>query len=88
MKREAILLLLSGMGRGATLKNTLVLGNNGPVGTRFRFPDEPVRHKVLDLVGDLYMLGRPLIGRVSAEKSGHRLNSMLVREIYGRYVKN
>ena len=88
MKREALLLFLSGMGRGATLQNTLVLGNNGPMGTRFRFPDEPVRHKVLDLVGDLYMLGRPIIGRVRAEKSGHRLNSMLVRKIYERYLKD
>jgi UDP-3-O-acyl N-acetylglucosamine deacetylase len=87
MKKEALLLFLSGMGRGATLKNTLVLGKRGPLGTQFRLPDEPVRHKVLDIVGDLYMLGRPVLGRIKAERSGHRLNSMLVKKIYEEYVE-
>jgi UDP-3-O-acyl N-acetylglucosamine deacetylase len=88
MKREALLLLLSGMGRGATFNNTLVLGDKGPVGTRFRFSNEPVRHKVLDLVGDLYMLGKPVLGKVTAERSGHRLNAILVRKIYEEYLKD
>lgn len=87
MMREALLLLLTGFGRGASLRNTLVLGNKGPWGTRFRFPNEPVRHKVLDLVGDLYMLGRPVIGKVVAERSGHALNARLVRRIYEKYIK-
>lgn len=87
MKKEALFLLFSGMGRGATLNNTLVLGKKGPLGTKFRLPDEPVRHKVLDIVGDLYMLGRPVLGRVNAERSGHRLNSMLVKKIYEEYFE-
>lgn len=87
LKKEAELLLKLGFGKGATLENTLVMDEEGPVGTKLRFPDEPVRHKILDLVGDLYMLGRPVIGRVVAEKSGHRLNAMLVKELYERYVK-
>lgn len=87
LKREALLLFLSGMGRGANFRNTLILGNKGPVGTKFRFPDEPVRHKVLDLIGDLYLLGMPLEGRIVAEKSGHKLNSELAKRIYEKYVK-
>ena len=87
MKKEAIFLLLSGMGRGATLENTLVLGNKGPVGTRLRFPNEPVRHKVLDLVGDLYMLGMPVMGEFICEKSGHDLNARVLKEIYSGYIR-
>ncbi len=84
--KEALLLFIAGFGRGATLKNTLVLRNRGPIGTTFRFPDEPLRHKILDLVGDLYMLGTPVIGKVIAVKSGHKLNRELLRKIYERYV--
>ncbi len=87
-KREALFLFLAGFGRGANLSNTLVLGNKGPFGTKFRFPNEPVRHKVLDLVGDLYMLRMPVLGRVVAEKSGHKLNGKLVEEIYKRYIES
>ncbi|MBD3380344.1 MAG: UDP-3-O-[3-hydroxymyristoyl] N-acetylglucosamine deacetylase [Candidatus Omnitrophica bacterium] len=82
---RALLLFISGLGRGANFRNTLVLGNRGPFGTQFRFPDEPVRHKVLDIVGDLYMLGRRVNGKIIAEKSGHTLNAKLVREIARRY---
>lgn len=88
MKKEALVLFLSGMGRGATFENTLVMGRRGPVGTTLHFPNEPVRHKVLDLVGDLYMLGRPVIGRIEANKSGHSLNTRLVKKIYETYVKD
>ncbi|MBD3427210.1 MAG: UDP-3-O-[3-hydroxymyristoyl] N-acetylglucosamine deacetylase [Candidatus Omnitrophica bacterium] len=87
LKREAFFLLFSGMGRGANLNNTLVLGNRGPLWTEFRFPNEPVRHKVLDLVGDLYMMGVPVIGKVVAKKSGHSLNGRLVKRIYESYIK-
>jgi UDP-3-O-acyl N-acetylglucosamine deacetylase len=87
MKKEAIFLLLSGMGRGATLENTLVLGNKGPVGTRLRFPNEPVRHKVLDLAGDLYMLGMPVMGEFICEKSGHALNARVLKKIYSEYIR-
>ncbi|MFC1570161.1 UDP-3-O-acyl-N-acetylglucosamine deacetylase [Candidatus Omnitrophota bacterium] len=86
-KKEALLLFLAGIGRGANFKNTLVLGNKGPVGTSFRFPNEPVRHKVLDLIGDLYMLGKPIVGRVVAKRSGHALNAEMVRKIHEKYLK-
>ncbi len=87
LKKEAEALLASGLGQGATLENTLVMGDDGPVGTTLRFPDEPVRHKILDLVGDLYMLGRPVIAKVVAERSGHSLNSQMIKLLYEKYVK-
>lgn len=87
LRKEVDLLLKLGFGKGATFDNNLVMDEAGPVGTTLRFPNEPLRHKILDLVGDLYMLGVPVIGRVVAEKSGHGLNAKLVRKIHERYIK-
>jgi UDP-3-O-acyl N-acetylglucosamine deacetylase len=81
LKSEALVLLASGLGKGANRKNTLIMGKRGPFGNKLRFKDELVRHKILDLVGDLYLLGAPLIGRVIAVKSGHRLNMELVKKL-------
>ncbi|MBL7072187.1 MAG: UDP-3-O-[3-hydroxymyristoyl] N-acetylglucosamine deacetylase [Candidatus Omnitrophica bacterium] len=86
LKAEAEALLKAGLGRGATYENTLVLDETGPVETSFRFENEPVRHKILDLVGDLYLLGLPIIGRVEAKRSGHDLNVKMMRRIYEKYV--
>ena len=80
-EEEALALLKMGLGRGANYDNTLVIGEFGPVKNKYRFSDEPVRHKVLDLVGDLYLIGRRIKGRVIAIKSGHRLNIELVRKL-------
>ena len=58
------------------------LGSNGTLGgTEFRFDNEPVRHKALDLIGDLALLGMPIQGHVIASKSGHAANVELVKEI-------
>lgn len=81
MKKEALLLLMLGLGRGANHKNTLVMGKNGPLGNTLRFPDEPVRHKILDLIGDLYILGAPVNAHIVAVKSGHALNMELVKKL-------
>lgn len=81
LEGEALQLLRSGLGKGANYENTLVMGKTGPINNRLRFPDEPVRHKVLDLAGDLYLLGMPLKGHIVAIKSGHRLNMELVRKL-------
>lgn len=59
----------------------LVLGPKGPVDNTLRFPDEPVRHKLLDLLGDLSLAGRPIVGRIIASRSGHALNQQLVRAL-------
>ena len=83
MKQEAEMLLKQGYGKGASLKNTLVMDETGPVDNELRFPDEPVRHKVLDLIGDLYLLGRPLKARIVAIRSGHKLNLALVKKLKG-----
>ncbi|MBN3033101.1 MAG: UDP-3-O-[3-hydroxymyristoyl] N-acetylglucosamine deacetylase [Candidatus Saganbacteria bacterium] len=77
---EAEALKRQGLALGASLGNALVLGKDGYVNEP-RFPDEPVRHKLLDLIGDLALLGRPLCAALKAERSGHKLNTELVRRL-------
>jgi UDP-3-O-[3-hydroxymyristoyl] N-acetylglucosamine deacetylase len=69
-----------GLAKGATMENAVLLTEEGPA-VPLRFPDEPARHKLLDLIGDLAALGRPLAGHVYAYKSGHALNQALVQAI-------
>ncbi len=69
-----------GLARGATLENSLAIGPQGYLSPP-RYPDEPVRHKVLDLLGDLALVGYPINGKIEAFKSGHRLNVALARRI-------
>lgn len=76
---EADQLLASGLGRHLTYADILVFDEQGPIENTLRFPDECVRHKILDLIGDLSLLGMPIVGRVYARKSGHALNHELVR---------
>ena len=71
-----------GLGRGATYQNTLVVSEKGVIDNELRFPDEFARHKVLDVLGDLFLLGADLYARVVGVKSGHSLNVRLVRELY------
>ncbi len=86
LKEEAEALLRSGLGKGATYENTLIMDVNGPIETTLRFANEPVRHKVLDLIGDFYILGIPIIGKVSANKSGHGLNLRMIKRLYEKYI--
>jgi len=78
---EAIEMRKRGLGGGATYENTLIIGPDGPIQNEYRFPDEPARHKVLDLLGDLALLGRRLRGEIRAVRSGHALNARLVQEL-------
>ena len=80
-KPEADLLRARGLGAHLQPGDVLVLDLGGPVGTKLRFPDECVRHKVLDLIGDLYLLGCPIKGKIVAYKSGHSLNHAMVRKL-------
>jgi UDP-3-O-[3-hydroxymyristoyl] N-acetylglucosamine deacetylase/3-hydroxyacyl-[acyl-carrier-protein] dehydratase len=80
-EEEANELRARGMGQHLTPKDLLVISNTGPIDNEFRFADECARHKVLDLIGDLFLLGRPLRGRIVACKSGHALNHLLVRRL-------
>ena len=71
-----------GLALGGTLDNAIVLDDTrvlNPSG--LRFPDEFVRHKVLDAIGDLYMMGYSLIGEFCAHKSGHALNNKALRQL-------
>lgn len=70
-----------GLGQHLSYSDLVVIGDAGPIENEFRFPDECVRHKVLDLIGDLSLVGRPVFGRLVAHKSGHELNHMLARKL-------
>lgn len=61
--------------------DVLVIGPAGPIDTSYRFEREPARHKVLDMIGDLALAGRPIHGKVVAHKSGHALNHAMAREL-------
>ena len=65
--------------RGGSLDNAIVLTKDGMLNpTGLRFPDEFVRHKILDIIGDLALLGMPLLGKVTAERSGHIMHAALM----------
>ena len=81
LEEEARQFQAAGLGQHLTYNDVVVIGPEGIIDNEFRFPDECVRHKVLDLVGDLYLAGRPLHGKVIARKSGHALNHELVRQL-------
>jgi len=71
-----------GLGLGGSLDNAIVIDDEyvlNPEG--LRFPDEFVRHKILDAIGDLYIVGHPLIAAFSGHKSGHALNNKLLRKL-------
>ena len=70
-----------GLGSGGRLDNFILVGEDDVINTELRFPDEFVRHKILDIIGDLYLLGYPLRGRVTARLTGHRDNIALVRKL-------
>ena len=67
-------LLKRGLGRGGNIRNAVVIGKDGVLNGPTRFEDEPVRHKLLDLMGDLALLGMPLKAEVKAHKAGHALH--------------
>jgi UDP-3-O-acyl-N-acetylglucosamine deacetylase len=63
------------------MSNTILLNNDEVINTELRFADEFVRHKILDLIGDLYLIARPVIGKVVARQTGHLENIALVKEL-------
>jgi len=71
-----------GLIRGASLENAVCFTPDGPLNPGgLRAPDECCRHKALDLIGDLALLGRPLLGHVIAERAGHAMHAALVARI-------
>jgi len=76
-----------GLGERLTMSDLVVFGPRGPIGNRLRFANEPARHKVLDILGDLSLFGSDLSGHVVAYRSGHPLNVGLVQEIMARMCR-
>jgi UDP-3-O-[3-hydroxymyristoyl] N-acetylglucosamine deacetylase/3-hydroxyacyl-[acyl-carrier-protein] dehydratase len=81
LSAEADAMRQAGIGRRTTESDLLIFGPDGPINNHLRFPDECVRHKLLDMVGDLALLGKDLSGHVVAHRSGHQLNAELVRAL-------
>ena len=81
---EAEELQRQGLGKNTTFADLLVFGPTGPIDNRLRFANEPARHKVLDMIGDLALLGADLCGHVVAYRSGHPLNVELIRSLHRR----
>ena len=82
LEAEAKQFQARGMGTHVGPRDLLVINSDGPIKNRFRFPNECVRHKIVDLVGDLALVGRAVRGRIVAYKSGHALNQQLARRLY------
>lgn len=78
--RDVAAMRKRGLALGGSLDNAVVVDESGTM-NRLRFPDEFVRHKTLDLIGDLALLGTPVIGRVVARKAGHSLHARLVEAL-------
>jgi UDP-3-O-[3-hydroxymyristoyl] N-acetylglucosamine deacetylase len=71
-----------GLGGGGRLDNFILVGEDNVINTELRFPDEFVRHKVLDTIGDLYTAGGPIIGRFIGRRAGHTLHNQLLRALF------
>lgn len=81
LEAEARQMQAMGIGTHLSPKDILVISSDGPIKNTFRYPDECVRHKVVDLIGDLRLAGRPIVGRIVAYKTGHALNQKLVSRL-------
>jgi UDP-3-O-[3-hydroxymyristoyl] N-acetylglucosamine deacetylase/3-hydroxyacyl-[acyl-carrier-protein] dehydratase len=81
LREEAQALWDRGMCRHLTPSDVLVIGDDGPIDNEYRFENEPVRHKILDLLGDLYLVGCQVHGRFVASRSGHDLNRLMALKL-------
>jgi UDP-3-O-acyl-N-acetylglucosamine deacetylase len=81
LEAEARIMQATGLFAHLSPRDMLVFGEDGPIDNTLRFENEPARHKLLDLIGDLALTGRPLAAEVTALRSGHALNHELARAI-------
>ncbi len=81
LEDEVADIMKRGLGKGGNYKNALVIKDGKPIKNKFRFPNEPVRHKVLDLLGDLALINAELKAHITGVKSGHSLNVKLLRKL-------
>jgi len=79
--REVKMLQEKGLIRGGSLESAVVIGDDAILNDDLRFPDEFVRHKILDLLGDMYLLGRPVKGHIVGVKCGHEKNVLFSKQI-------
>ena len=79
--RDVDKLRAAGLARGGSVENCIVLDDKGVMNGPLRFRDEFVRHKVLDLIGDLALIGRPVVGEITAVCAGHALHSRFVEKL-------
>ena len=71
----------NGLALGGSLDNAIVIGETGVLNSSLRFEDEFVRHKILDVIGDLALVGHPIIGHVVAHRGGHALHTAFASQI-------
>lgn len=86
LEHEAVQFQEQGFGKNLTFEDILVFGPAGPINNDLRFPNECVRHKILDLVGDLALAGCDIHANIRAHRSGHQLNAALVKSIIQEFV--
>jgi UDP-3-O-[3-hydroxymyristoyl] N-acetylglucosamine deacetylase len=79
--RDVEVMRAAGLARGGSVENAVVLDDRSVVNGPLRFRDEFVRHKILDLIGDLALIGRPIVGEITASRAGHALHSRFVEKI-------
>ncbi len=85
---EVAPLIEKGMLRGGSLDNAIVIKNNQVVNSEgLRFPDEMVRHKILDMIGDLYLMGISFSAHIIAVRSGHCMNNLLAHALFNHFKK-
>ena len=84
LEREVEALRKAGLAQGGSLENAVVVGETGILNDGLRFPDEFVRHKMLDLTGDLALIGPPMRGHVIAFRAGHDMHQLLARRLATR----
>lgn len=85
LEREAEQLRSQGIAQHVTFQDLLVFNESGPIDNALRFDDECARHKALDVLGDLTLAGRDIVGRITAHCSGHRHNAELVRQLLSHH---
>jgi UDP-3-O-acyl-N-acetylglucosamine deacetylase len=81
LEEEARKLQEEGVGLTVTTQDLIVFGENGPLENELRWPNECARHKVLDVIGDLFLAGRPFYGDIVARRSGHCLNAEVLAAV-------
>lgn len=88
VRKDIEMLLANGFAKGGSLDNAVVVDRDGIMNKGgLRFPDEFVRHKILDLIGDLSLLGHPIIGHIRAYKPGHLLNHAFLRKVLEQHER-